>query len=62
LTENIPVDTATKTSTATDGGTKFTFNEGKSKQMSYTNHRPKDTQNICEFFLLTLVDPSFFCF
>ena len=47
------MDTPTKTSTATDGGTKFTFNEAKSKQISYTNHRPKDTQNICKFFCLT---------
>ena len=52
LTENIPVDTATKTSTATDGGTKFTFDETKSKLMGYTNHRPKDTQNICEFLTM----------
>jgi hypothetical protein len=44
LTENIAADTATA---KTPGGAAFTFDQQKAVAVPYTNHRPKDTQNIC---------------
>ena len=50
LTENIPADTTTRKKGAEERGTKFTFALEKAAYMPYTNHKPKDTQNVCVDF------------